>query len=444
MTALQRPQPGKGPLSGQLSVRGPVAFGLVALVALILGLGVWSTRTSLASAIVVQGKLALPDARQVLQHPDGGVVAEILVRDGTTVAAGDVVLRLDGTALRSELRILDDRLADLAARSARLLAERDGADTPGFPPDLLKQAEDRPDIAALVAGQQDLFLARRATLDDTLAQIARRIDQTRAEGEGVAAQQAALDLQLALIGEELAAQETLLDRGLVAQTTVLALRREGARLAGQIGELTAAGARLMDQIAESEMQASAIQAQRRETALAELREVGPLALELAETRRALLGRIDRLDLRAPVSGVVLDLRIATLRAVLRPAEPVLTIVPQDRPLVVAARLAPHLVDAVSPGQSADLVFPARGGSERPRLTGRVERISADALTDPATGVAYFLVEVMPDPRAGPGDGALALQPGLPVEVYLQTGSQTPLAYLVRPFTDYFSRAFREG
>jgi len=430
--------------AAQLSVRGPVVLGVVALVALILGFGLWATHASLASAIVVNGRLDLPEARQVLQHPDGGVVAEILVRDGSAVTAGEVVLRLDGTDLRSELQIVEDRLADLYARSARLSAERDGAATPEFPQDLAERAKTEPDIAALIDGQRDLFLARRATLDDTVEQFTRRVDQVRAQGVGVAAQQTALNLQLALIDEELAVQQSLLDRGLAPQATVLALRREGARLAGEIGELTAVRARLEDQLAEIELQSSGLLAQRRETAMEELREIAPIALELAEKRRALLGRIDRLDLRAPVSGVVFGLQVSTLRAVLRPAEPVLSIVPQDSPLLVAARLSPRDIKAVSLGQMAELVLSAGGSAEPPRFTGHVALISADAMTDQATGTAYFLVQLDIDAAAGPEPGDLALLPGMPVEVYLQTGSRSPLAYLIQPFADYFSRALRES
>ena len=431
-------------MPAQLSICGPLRLGAVALAGLILGFGIWATEAHLAGAIMASGRLELPEARQVVQHPDGGVVAEILVRDGAVVAAGEVVLRLDGTELLSDLRIIEDRLSDQAAPSARLVAERDGTDLPSFPVDLLDLARTRPDIAALIAGQSDLFAARRTTLEETRAQLSRRIDEIWAQHVGVKAQREPLHLQHSLIETELAAQQSLLNRGLAPQTAAPALRRESARLAGEIAALTATLARLEDQVAEIGLQSSGFLAQRRETALQELREIGPAALEWAETRRALLGRIARLELRAPVARVVFGLQLGTARAVLRAAEPALAIVPQDRPLLVAARISPKDIKAVTLGQEADLVLSAVGEVEPPRLTGHVTLVFADALADPATGAAYYLVTLDLDTKARDGLGEHALLPGMPVEVYLQTGTRTPLAYLLEPFTDYFGRAMREG
>ena len=427
-----------------LSIRRPVILGLVAALALLLGFGLWATLTHLSGAIVAQGQIEVERDRQVVQHPDGGVVAEIMVSEGARVEAGQMLLRLDGAALKSELTIVEGQLSELAGRSARLTAERDGVPTLDFPADILALAETSPEVAAQLDGQRRLFEARAATLAEQRKLLSQRIDQITAQSNGIAAQSVALNRQLDLIEQELASQQSLLDKGLAQAGAVLALQREQARLEGQIGELQAELARTEGQVTEIEIEMSSLDTTRREEATTELRQVGPMLLELAERRRALRERIDRLDIRAPVAGIVLGLQVTTPQAVLRPAEPVLYLIPQDRPLVITARIAPIHIDEVSVGQTAELVFSAFSARDTPHLTGRVTLVSADALSDPQSGATYYTaeVELAEGERARLGDRALV--PGMPVEVFLQTGRRTPLAYLVKPFTDYFAHAFRES
>ena len=427
-----------------LSIRRPVILGLVAALALLLGFGLWATLTHLSGAIVAQGQIEVERDRQVVQHPDGGVVAEIMVSEGARVEAGQMLLRLDGAALKSELTIVEGQLSELAGRSARLTAERDGVPRLDFPADILALAETSPEVAAQLDGQRRLFEARAATLAEQRKLLSQRTDQITAQSNGIAAQSVALNRQLDLIEQELASQQSLLDKGLAQAGAVLALQREQARLEGQIGELQAELARTQGQVTEIEIEMSSLDTTRREEATTELRQVGPMLLELAERRRALRERIDRLDIRAPVAGIVLGLQVTTPQAVLRPAEPVLYLIPQDRPLVITARIAPIHIDEVSVGQTAELVFPALSARDTPHLTGRVTLVSADALSDPQSGATYYTaeVELAEGERARLGDRVLV--PGMPVEVFLQTGRHTPLAYLVKPFTDYFAHAFRES
>ena len=411
----------------QVSFRAPALLGLAALATLILGFGLWAALTPLAGAIVASGRIEVERNRQALQHPDGGLVAQVLVAEGDLVQAGQALLRLDGAALHSDLAIVDGRLAELAVRTARLEAERDARTRPAFPP------------GAAAEGELLLFLARLATLEESRALLSQRLDQTRAQGRGIAAQRAAAATQAALIERELSSQRRLQAKGLVPSATLLTLKREVARLDGQLGELDATLARIEDQSTEIRLQIAALQTLRREEAIAELRQIEPEVRELTERRRALAERIARLDLRAPVGGIVLGLQITSPGAVLRPAEPVLHIVPQDRPLVVTTRIPPIHIDEVHPGQPAELVPTAFSGRDRPRLTGLVLRVSADALTDPNTGTSHYLAEIALDPAATPG-----LRPGMPVEVYLKTATRTPLAYLTAPLATYFQRAFRES
>jgi HlyD family secretion protein len=431
-------------IGANISIRRQVLLGLFASIVLILGFGLWATLAKISGAIVAQGQIEVQRDRQIVQHPDGGVVDEILVTEGARVAAGDPLIRLDGAAVRSELTIVEDQLSELAGRFARLVAERDEASTLVFSDEILALAATSPEVAAQVEGQQRLFEARRATLAEQRELLSRRIDQIRSQSDGITAQSKALAKQLDLIKQELASQQELLDKGLAQAGTVLALQREQARLEGQLGELAAELAKTEGQVTEIEIEISSLATKRREEATTELRQIGPMTLELAERRRALVERIDRLEIRAPVAGIVLGMQVTTPRAVLRPADPVLFVIPQDRPLVITARIAPIQIDEVAIGQGAELVLSAFSARDTPHLQGHVTLVSADALTDSQTGATYYTAELELDDGEQARLGDRELLPGMPVEVFLQTGQRSPLAYLVKPFTDYFARAFRES
>ncbi len=431
-------------MTAQVSIRGPALLGLGALAVLILGFGLWSVTATLSGAVVTRGRIELDQSHMPIQHQDGGTVVEVRAVEGKRVAEGDVLIVLDGTALRAESALLDLRLDELRVRSARLQAERDGRDTPDLPPEVTARAAENPELRAQIDGQLTLFAARRTTFDEIQAQLAQRIIQVRAQIRGLRAQQAALEAQLRLVADDLAAQEALFDRGLVPQAGVLALRRELARLSGQAGELQATLAAAEGQITEIGLQGSALAARRQEEAAAELREIEPMIAEQLARRAVLADRIAALELRAPVPGTVMGLVVAAPGTVLRGAETALVIVPSDRPLVIGAGVAAIDIDEVTPGQKAALGFPALIGRDLPQLTGHVTQISPDAVTDPATGAAHFLVriEIAPGELARLGDRALV--PGMPVDVFLATRARTPLAYLVEPFSTYFTRALREG
>lgn len=432
-------------MSGEhLSIARPVLLGLGAVLLLLLGFGSWSVGAELSGAVVADGRVSVAEDRKVVQHPDGGVVAEVAVKEGALVRAGDILLRLDGAAIRSELQIVEGQLDELVARTARLEAERDGRTRPDFPPDLQLRAAAIADVAEQIDGQARLFAARQATLAQERALLAQRIGQIRAQLEGIAAQATAVRTQLQLIREQLMVQEELLDRGLAPAATVLALRREVAVLEGRLGELVATRARTEAQVTETEIEIAGLATRQREAAAAELRDIGPFMLELAERRRALAERVARLEVRAPVSGIVMGLQVTTPRSVLRPADAILHLVPQDQPLVITARISPVSVGAATVGQAGEVVFRAFATEAVPPLRARVTRLSPDALTDPQTGQSYFSAEL----QLLPGElfrlGDRTLLPGMTAEIFLHTESRSPLAYLVSPLTDVLRRALRES
>jgi HlyD family secretion protein len=295
-----------------------------------------------------------------------------------------------------------------------------------------------------MTGQERLFAARAETEANEIDQLQRRRGQIASQIEGIAAQRVAADSQLALIGKELADLTGLLEKGLTQAGRVLALEREQARLEGVAGELDAARAEAEGKVIETDIEILKRGSARREDANSQLRDLGYRELELAERRRALREQIDRLDIRAPVSGIVHALQVTTPRAVIRAAEPVLFLVPQDRPFVIAARVAPINVDEVRVGQEVTLRFAAFDSRTTPELFGQVSRISADALTDEASQVAYYRTEVVLEPGELAKLQGHAIIPGMPVEVFIRTGERTPLAYLVKPLAEYFNRAFRES
>lgn len=416
-------------------------LGLAALATLIGTLGLWGGLTTLDGAVIAPGQVEVAQNRQVVQHPDGGVVASVAIREGQPVAAGDLLLTLDGTAITAEHRIVTSQLLDLRTRRARLEAERDDAPAPTFPADL---DQTDPQVADLIEGQRRLFLARRDTLARQTEQLARRSSQITAQIEGIDAQTAALTRQLALIRRELTVQQDLLEKGLAQSARVLSLEREEAGLQGRLGELAAARAQAEGRITEFDLEILRLAALRREEALAELRDIAPLEREAAERAATLAERIARLEVRAPVSGIVLGLAVTTPRAVIRPADPILFLVPQDRPLVIATRVPPLHIDEVHPGQPVRLMLSAFPHADAPELTGTLSVISADALSDPNTGIPYYRAEITLPPDQLTLLGDRALLPGMPVDAYLLTTPRTPLAYLFQPVATYFRQAFRES
>jgi HlyD family secretion protein len=313
-----------------------------------------------------------------------------------------------------------------------------------YPAALTAAAAGEPDVADLIDGQSRLFAARLETFTTTNEQLRRRVGQIKSQIEGIDAQKAAMDRQLKLINDELANQQALLDKGLAQSSTVLSLEREQARLMGQQGELTASRAQAEGRITEIDLEIVRLTSARIEEAEKELRDIGPMLIEVAEKLHAVDERIARLDIRAPVSGIVLGLQVTTPRAVIRAADPVLYIVPQDRPLVIAAQVSPIHVDQVHIGQPVELVFSSFSSRTTPHLRGKVSVVSADALTDQATHASYYRAEITLDDGEIAKLGTNILVPGMPVETYIQTESRTPAQYLVKPFTDYFSKAFRES
>ncbi len=433
----------KSPL-GALSSRKLVFGGLLTVAILVFGFGLWSVGTTISGAIVAPGQLEVDQNRQIVQHPDGGVVESISVTEAQTVQAGDLLITLDGSLLKSELSIVEGQLFESQARFGRLVAERDDKDEITFSADLFALAAQRSEVAEQVEGQKRLFIARKDTLARQIDQLHRRMEQIAAQVQGVEAQIKSQLTQSSLIDRELDDKKALLAKGLTQNASVLELERQIAALEGSVGELQASKASSEGRATEVELEILRLEAVRREEANTQLREIGPQILELAERRRALMERVARLEIRAPVSGIVLGLQVTTPRAVLRAADPVLYLIPQDRPLVIVAQLSPLHVDEVYVGQEVVVTFAAFSARTTPVLKGRLVSISADALQDQATKTSFYRAEITLEPGEVDKLDGQVLLPGMPVQSMIATGPHTPMAYLLKPFTDYFNLAFRES
>lgn len=427
------------------SARKYLLIGFLGLAVLVGGFGGWAALSQISGAIVASGRFEVDQNRQVVQHQTGGTVANILTDEGEKVEAGQLLIQLDGVELRSQLAITEGQLFELMARRGRLEAERDGTDELSFEPELVEIAATKPDVAELIEGQTNLFHARRASTQQEIDQLGKRGDQTLSQIKGIEAQEASLAEQLTLIEEELGNQQSLFDRGLAPASTVLNLQRESARLNGQLGELAAGKAQAEGRITELDIERIKLGTRLREEAITRLRDLRYRELELMEQRNALRGELDRMDIRAPVSGIVYGLQVRTPRSVVRAAEPLMYLVPQDRPLVIAARVDLIHIDQLISGQEVTLRLSALDQRNTPELYGQVIQISADAFEDDATGQSYYRAEIILNPGELEKlpEGTILI-PGMPVEAFIRTGDRTPIAYLVKPLADYFTRAFRES
>lgn len=406
------------------------------------GFGVWAVASQLEGAVVASGQVEVEARHQTLQHPDGGLVATIETRDGDRVTAGQPLIRLDATELVAQQTLLGRELYETLARIDRLLAEVKGDETLTYRPELLDAAHD-PDVAQVLEAENALFYSRRDTLAQTEAALAERIVQTGSSIDGYARQIAAGNRQLELILDELTDQGSLLARGLTQASRVSALQREAAELEGRVGQLEASTAEARSAIAGYEIERLREKASRREEAQDQLRTVQPKEIQLRENIRVIETRLGRLVLRAPMAGRVLGLQTHTIGGVIAPGNDILSVVPEETPLIFTVRIDPRQVDRVLVGQPAMINFPNFNSHTTPSFHAEVRTVSPDTMTDPATNMPYYTAELKLTAQSRKDLERYTLQPGMPLETFIQTDSRTPASFLTKPIADYMSHAMRE-
>ncbi len=418
--------------------------GIIVLAVLVGGIGGWSALAQLSGAVIASGELRKESNRQVVQHPDGGIIAEILVREGETVAAGDVLLRLDETRPQAELAIIDVQLDEAIATMARLRAERDGWEAMSLSDEVNDLLQNDDELASVIEGQRKLFLARLEGILSEKEQLSSRIEQTEKRIEGATEQIQAFERQSDLIREEVISQQSLFDQGLATQAPLNALKREAAQLEGEAARLRSTIAEAESEIAATRVALLQLDGDRREEAIDELRSLSAEVAELKQRRISIADQLARMNVKAPRSGVVDALTVFAREAVIQPTDPLLYIVPEDEALIVAVEVTPIEIDSVYLGQEVDVRFPAFNARTTPSVSGRVQAISADRRLDGQSGESFYAVEITLDERdVDQAIDRTELLPGMPVEAYLQTESRTPISYLTKPLTDQVARAMRE-
>jgi membrane fusion protein, type I secretion system len=421
-------------------------IGLAIAVLLIGGVGGWATTTHLAGAVIASGSIVVESNVKKVQHPTGGVVGEILVKEGGEVKDGQVVLRLDDTVTRATLGVVRSQLDEFTARDARLLAERDEVDAIAFPSPLTDRRGD-PSVGTAIAGEEKLFESRRTARTGQRAQLRERVAQMNEEIRGLSAQLAAKEKELELIGQELVGVADLYKKNLVSISRYMQLQRDQTRLLGERGSLIADIARARGKISETELQIIQLDQDFRTEVLKELRDAQGKIAELKERVTAAEDQLKRVDLRAPQSGFVHQLAVHTVGGVISNGETIMQIVPRADDLVAEAKVAPNDIDQVAVGAKAVVRIMAGNQRTSPEVAGTVIRVSADLAREQANGnqpaQAYYTVRISLPPEEVARLQDLRLVPGMPVEAFIQTYARTPLEYLLKPLHDQIARTFRE-
>lgn len=424
------------------SLRRALTGGGAVTALLGLGLGGWAVTTEIAGAVVAPGTLVVETNVKKVQHPTGGVVGDLYVRDGSEVRSGEVLLRLDETVTRANLAVITKGQDELTARQARFKAEQDGRDRTRFPPELLDR-QSEPGTAELLNEEERLFEIRRTAREGQKAQLKERIGQLREQMQGMADQVTAKEREISLIGDELKGVRELYAKNLIQITRMTALERDAARLEGERAALASLIAQTKGKMTETELQILQVDQDLRSEVGKELAEIRGKLAELAEKRIAAEDQLKRVEIRAPQDGVVHQLAIHTVGGVIGPGETLMVIVPRSDGLTVEARIQPQDIDQVRVGHRAVLRFTAFNQRTTPEISGEVSVVSADISQDQKTGVSFYTVRIRPAAAELERLKGLRLVPGMPVESFVQTGERTVISYLTKPLIDQINKAWRE-
>ena len=426
------------------SIQRYMIAGMVIVGFVTFGIGGWAATSELTGAVIGQGVLVVDSSVKKVQHPTGGVVGELRVREGDKVLAGDILLRLDETQTLANATIVSKSFDELVARQARLEAERDNADQITFPKLLLERTRDPASEAArAIAAERSLFDLRRQARGGQKAQLKERSAQLQEEIKGYLGQAEAKQREVDFIHKELEGVRTLWEKKLVPMNRLTALERDTARLEGERSQLSGMTAQAKGKIAEIELQIIQIDQDLRTEVGKDLIETRSKISELAERKTAAVDQLYRIDIRAPQSGRVHQLTVHTVGGVISPGEQIMLIVPDADALAVEVKIAPRDIDQVYVGQAASMRFAAFDQKTTPEIEGEVSLVSADLMQDQRTGTSYYTARVLLRPEELARLGNAKLLPGMPVDVFIKTPGRTALSYLIKPLRDQAERAFKE-
>jgi HlyD family secretion protein len=428
--------------SARSSLRRHLGFGLAAAIVVAGGISGWAAVAEIAGAVIAPGTLVVESNVKKVQHPTGGIVGELYVRDGDHVTTGSLLVRLDETVTRANLAMVLKSLDEFAARQARLEAERDEAEVLPFPEALSARAAD-PAVSRLLAGESRFFDLRRTARTGQKSQLDERILQIEEHIRGLQQQITAKAREIDFVGQELKGVRELWRMNLVQISRVTTLERDAARLEGERGVLISSIAQAKGKITETKLQILQIDQDLRSEVSKELADIRAKTSELSEKRVAAEDQLMRIDIRAPQDGRVHQLAVHTVGGVIGPAEIIMLVVPGSDVLTVEARIAPHDIDQVRVGQTAALRFSTVHQRTTPEINAEVDRVSPDITQDQKTGTSFYTVRITLPERELARLGGFKPVPGMPVEAFIQTGERTVISYLVKPISDQLMRAWRE-
>lgn len=424
-------------------IRKRLRLGLSICIFTIFGLGGFAAAYEIAGAVVTGGYVVVDGSAKRVQHPTGGVVGEIPVKDGMAVGKGQVVLRLDETVTRSNLMLVLKQLDELEVRQLRLRAERDGRNDFDLPASLASRVGEA-EFAETLAAEHRLFTSRLTARSGLKAQLRERIAQLEQEIGGLTIQSEAKAREIGFVRHELEGSKRLWEKNLYPVTKYTAIQRDAARLEGERGQLIAQAAQARGKISEIALQMEQIDQDLQAEVMRDLRELQGRLAELGERKVAAEDQLKRVELKAPQAGVVHQLTVHTVGGVVQAGETIMQIVPQEEELVVEVKLSPADIDMVHVGQVAFVKFSALNQRTTPEIEGTVERISADLSRDQSQPTqAFYTVRIALTKAGAARLHGVVLVPGMPAEVHLTTGYRTMLSYLVKPLSDQLARAFRE-
>jgi HlyD family secretion protein len=429
-------------LDSSRSIRRHVLAGLIIVLVLGGGVGGWAGTVTLSGALIASGQVVVDSNVKKVQHPTGGIVGELRVRDGDRVKQGDIVVRLDDTVTRANLAIVNKGLNELYARRARLESERDGLDTVRFPEDLLARSEADPEVASLVDGERKLFDLRSSARNGQKAQLKQRVEQLGEEIRGLKAQRESKEKEIKLIIREKEGVHDLWKQKLVPLTKLTQIERDETRLEGEAGQLIAQTAQVGGKISETELQIIQIDRDLSSEVAKETREIDGKIGEFVERKVTAEDQLKRIEIRAPLDGTVFQSNVHTVGGVITAGDAMMMVVPEADSLTVEAKVNPQDIDQAREGQSSLLRFSAFNQQTTPEIYGKVTRISADATTDQRTGMTYYTVRISMPAEEVVKLGDVRIVPGMPVEAFIQTGDRTMISYLTKPLRDQVMRMFR--
>jgi HlyD family secretion protein len=425
------------------SIRAHLIVGLSLMLVLAGGFGGWASTVQISGALIAPGSVVVDSNVKKVQHPTGGVVGEVRVRDGDIVKAGDIVVRLDETVVKASLAIVVKTLNGLWARAARLEAEQRGLDKINFPTMLTDQAGD-PEVRDVMASEAKLFEVRVNGRAGQKSQLRERVSQLNEEIAGLSAQEQAKEKEISLVEKELVGVRQLYEQRLIQISRLTQLERDMARLTGERGQYIASRAQAKGRITETELQIIQVDKDVVSEVSKDLRETNDKIGEFVERKVTAEDQLRRIDIRAPQDGVVLQSTVHTVGGVITAGDAIMMVVPKADDLSVEAKVNPQDIDKLQIGQKTLLRLSAFNQRTTPELNGVVTRVSADVNTDQRTGQSYYTIRVsLPPAEVARLGHDVKIIPGMPVEAFVQTGDRTMFSYLMKPFSDQLMRSFRE-